>query len=107
MDDAIQVEILRPLHNLLQKGGRLLFGQLPPLLQKVQEIVVAELRDDVHVVGGLVDVVQLHDVAVLHLLHDLDLRVQVLQVEAVGEEALVDHLHGHRLAALEHLPPVD
>ena len=50
---------------------------------------------------------ELHDIAVLHLLHDLDLGVQVLEVEAAREEALVDHLHRHCLPALDHLPPVD
>ena len=107
MHYAIQVEILRALHNLLQQIDGLLLGQFPPLLQKVEHIIVAELSDDIHVVGGLVDVVELHDIAVLHLLHDLDLGVQVLEVEAAREEALVDHLHRHWLPALDHLPPVD
>ncbi len=50
---------------------------------------------------------QLHYIAVLHLLHDLNFGVQVLQVEAACEEALIDHLHSYWLPSLDHLPSVD
>ena len=41
---------------------------------------------------GVVDVQQPLDVIVLHLLHDFDLAVDVLEVVLIGEDTLVDDL---------------
>lgn len=49
----------------------------------VEVAIFAELSDDVHVVGGLVDVVQFHNVLMAHHFHDVDLRLDVLEVVGV------------------------
>ena len=77
MDNILVMQVLDPIHNLLQIIGSLRLTHLPLLLQQSVEIPIAQLRDDVHIVVGLVYVIELDDVFVGYLLHYVDLGVQV------------------------------
>lgn len=86
VDDALGVEVLGSFHELLEVLLGLALGQLLLLLEVVIEVaLLAKLGDDVHVVGGLVDVVQFDYVFVGDLLHDVDFRLDVLQVVGIHE----------------------
>ena len=97
VDDILVVEVLDPLHNLLQVADSLPLAHLPLHLQIVAEIMVAHLRDNVHIVAGLIDVMQFDNVFMTDLLHNIDLGMQIFKVEGIGEDPLVDHLHSNRL----------
>lgn len=98
MDDAVGLQVLGALHDLLQQLLGLQLGQLATLHEEVVEItVLAELSDDIHVVGGLVDIVQLDNVVVTDHLHDVDFGLDVLEVVGVQEQLLIDHLHCYTL----------
>lgn len=73
-----------------------------PFLEEVGEVsAFAVLRHDVHIVRSLVDVQQPDDIVVLHLLHDVDLQVDVLEVVGVREDLLIDDLDGDQLASAD------
>ena len=75
---VLAVHVLEALDDVLQKGEGLgLLQLLLPLEVVAQIAALAELSHDVHVVAGLVDVQQPHDVLLLQLLHYLDLVVDV------------------------------
>lgn len=94
MHDIHLIHILKPSHDILQESQCLCLWQLLSLLEVVPEVAfLAKFSDDVHVVAGLVDIQQPYDVLVLHLLHDLDLAVDVLEIVLIGEDTLVDHLY--------------
>lgn len=94
MHDIHLIHILKTSHDILQECQGLCFWQLLSLLEVVPEVALfAKFSDYVHVVAGLVDIQQPHDVFVFHLLHDLDLAVDVLEVVLIGEDTLVNHLY--------------
>lgn len=94
MHDIHLIHILKTSHDIFQECQGFCFWQLLSLLEVVPEVAFfAKFSDDVHVVAGLVDIQQPYDVLVLHLLHDLDLTVDVLEVVLIGEDSLVDHLY--------------
>lgn len=96
MHDILAAHILKPPHNVLEESQGLLFGQFLLLLEVVPQIsLLAKLCDYVHVVAGLVDIEQLHDIFMLHLLHDFDFAVDVAEVVLIGEDALINHLDCH------------
>jgi hypothetical protein len=71
-------QILKPLHNIPQHFYCLdLSYPLPPLQQASQIALLTVLRHDVHVVRGLVDVVEGDDVLVVEFFHDVNLKVEV------------------------------
>jgi hypothetical protein len=107
VNDAIIVEVLDALHDLLQEVNGFILTEPPLLLEVVVEIIVAELGNDVHVVIGLEDIVEVDNVLMTHLLHDLDLGVEVLEVEVTGEDALIDNFHSHWFSRLDDLAAVD
>lgn len=68
------MQVLGAIHDVLQEALGLSLWYLLPSLEKFEEIaVLTELSDDVHVIGGLVDIVESDDVVVADLLHDVDL----------------------------------
>ena len=103
MDDAIHVKVLDSFHDLLKVVLGFFFLNLPLLLKERVEIsIFTELSNDVHVVGGLVDVIKLDDIGVVHFLHDFDFGLDVLDVVAVGEKALIDDFNCHFLPGLDY-----
>lgn len=80
------MEIPEAISDIFEKPNCLLFWYFLATLDKTHEITLfAELCDDIHVIGGLVDIKQLNNVLVLDLLHDLDLGLDVLQIVIVRE----------------------
>lgn len=92
MHDVELVEVLEAPHDVFEEGEGLIFRQPFPALEISPEVsFLAELSHDVHIVAGLVDVEQPHDVLMLQLLHYFDLAVNVLEVVVIGEDSFVDH----------------
>jgi hypothetical protein len=73
----------------------------------VVEVVIAYLSDDIHVVIGLKDVVEVDYILMANFLHDFYLRVEVFQIEIASEYSLVYDFDCNWLARLDHFPPVD
>ena len=97
MGDPMSRQIFEAIRDILEKPDRLLLIDLLPILEEVHEItLLTELRDDIHVIRGLVDVEQFDDVPVLHLLHYLDLTLNVLEVVVISEDLLIDDFDCHR-----------
>ena len=69
VDDILVVEILDPLHNLLQVAYSLPLTHLPLHLQIVTQIMIAHLCYYVHIVAGLVHIMQFDNVPMTNLLH--------------------------------------
>lgn len=92
MHDIELVEVLESPHDVLQEGQSLILWQSFPAFEISSKVsLFAELSHYVHVVAGLVDVEQLHDVLMLKFLHYLDLAVDILEVVVVGEDSFVYH----------------
>jgi hypothetical protein len=65
-------------------------------LQEAKEIpILAELSDDIHVVGCLVYVVEFDDVFMAYFFHDIYFGLNVLDIVGVGKDFLVDDFDGH------------
>lgn len=62
---------------------------------------MTQLCDNVHIVGGLVDVIQLDNVLVTDFFHDVDLGLDVLHVVGVGKYPLVDYFDCHLFVGLD------
>ena len=74
MNNAALVQVLCPVHDVPEVVFGLPLGDPLLLVQQFEEIsVLAKFCNNVHVVGGLVDVEELYDVLVGHFLHDIDL----------------------------------
>ena len=71
MYNIIDIEILEAFHNLFQKDDSLVFLQFPLFLKIVIEIIVAYLRDNVHIIVRLEDIKQIDNVSMIDLLHDV------------------------------------
>lgn len=71
MDDALPDEGQKPIHYLLQYIHSLLLGGMRGHSEVLLQVGVAELLDDVIIVGALHDIVHCHDVLGLDLLQDL------------------------------------
>ena len=107
VDDILVIEILDPLQNLLQVAYSLTLAHLPLHLQIVAEIMVAHLSYNVHIVASLINVMQLDNVLMTNFLHYIYLRMQIFDVERIGEDPLVDHLHRNWLTCRDCLAFVD
>mgnify|MGYP000851726360 CR=1 FL=1 len=77
------------------------------LLEIGVEVEIAKLGDDVHVVGGLEDIEEFDYIFVADSLHDIDFRVQVFEVEIVGEDSLVDHFYCNRFSCFYDFAAID
>lgn len=77
MYDVIGTEILDSTQDLLEEVHSLRLAQLPFFLEIMIEIIITELGNDVHVVIGLEDIMQPHNILMADLLHYLDLGMQV------------------------------
>lgn len=101
MNDAILVQILGPVHYILQILLGLLLGYSLPLLQQFEEIsILAKLGHNVHIIGSLIYVIQFDNILMANLLHDVDLRLDILDVVCIGEYLFVDDLDRHRLGGV-------
>lgn len=79
MDDGVLVQVLVPSDELLDDDNCLGLGQFFPLLQHIlKRALVAQLLEEVDVVGGFLDIVEFYDVVILDGLHDLDLILERL-----------------------------
>lgn len=84
MDDALLDQCHKPIHDLLQHFHRLLLVDEGGHLHVLLEVAVAELLDDVVIIGALHDLVNSHYVFGLDLLEDLDLLEQRMLEVLVG-----------------------
>jgi hypothetical protein len=96
--DAQAVQIPEAIGDVLEQPDSLLFGDLLPPPQKAHKVAFfAKLSDDIHVIGGLVDIEELDNIPVFDFLHYLYFGLDVLEVVVIGENLLIDDLDGHRL----------
>lgn len=80
MHDLMLVEGFEGVEDLKEKLDGLLLGEGFVLLEILGEVaLVAVLENEVEIVGGLLDVIELDDVFVIAGLEDLDLVLQELQ----------------------------
>jgi hypothetical protein len=87
--------------DLANDGQSFFFRQLFPLLEEVLEVaLVAELSDDVAIVGSAEDIVALEDVGVVELLECVYLALQHLFLGLALDGPDVDHFHCHLLFGL-------
>jgi hypothetical protein len=101
VEKPIFCDINIPHEELPDDGERVLLCKLFPLLEEVFEIsLVAELSDDVAVVGSAEDVVALEDVGVVQLLQRLDFALQHALLGLALDGPDVDDLHRHSLLGL-------
>jgi hypothetical protein len=86
MDNPVGVQVLDTLHDLLEVLFGLLLIDFSPAGKKVVKVsIFAQLRYDVHVVHGLVDVVETDNVWMRDLLHDFYFGLDIFDIVAVGE----------------------
>lgn len=93
MDDALFDQRNEAIHDLPQHFHRLLLVDEGGHLHVLLEIAVAELLDDVVIIGALHHLVNGHDVFGLDLLEDLDLLKQrmlevLVRVDCIRREVL-------------------
>ncbi len=73
MDDSIHMKVLDSLHDLFKVVFGLCLIDFFFLLEEVVEVsILAKFGNDVHIVGGLVDVIKLDDVSVVNFFHDFN-----------------------------------
>ena len=108
MDDSIHVEVFDAFHYLFEKTFGLFLLNFAFLLQKVVKVTIfAEFGNDVHVVGGLVDIKEFDDVSVVYLFHDFYFRLNIFDVVAVGEESFVDDFDCNFFSGLDDFSHID
>lgn len=79
MDHAMRMQVLECTHYLERVALNLQLVQaLPPLEQVVERLVLANLEQDVDILGVLKEVLELADLGVLQTSVDFDLRHQLL-----------------------------
>ena len=57
--------------------------------------ILTELCNDVHIIGGLVDIMQLDNILMEDHLHDVNLWLDILEIVRIYEEFLIDHFDRH------------
>jgi hypothetical protein len=77
MYNSFTIQVLDAIHDLLQIFERLLRRQLSFLQQVVMKIKIAQLSNNIHVVAGLIHVMQFDDIIVEHLLHYVNFRLNI------------------------------
>ena len=98
------VEIFDSFHNIFEVSTGLGFGDASTYSEIVKKVAsITELSDDIHVIGGLIDVEESDDVLMVDLFHDLDFGLDVLQVVGIQKQFLIDYLHRHFLPGLDYL----
>ena len=96
MDDAIGVEVLGSFHDLFEVLFGLVFGEFMFFFKVVVEIpIFAEFSNNIHVIGGLVDVVEFNDVVVVDHFHDINLGLNIFEVVGIEEDFLINDFDGH------------
>lgn len=96
MQEPILRNVDIPSDELPDDGQCVLLCQLLALLEEVLEVaLVAELGDDVAIIGGAEDVVALEDVGVAEFLERLDLALEHLLLGLALDGADVDDLDGY------------
>lgn len=71
MNDVVIVEVFNSLHNLFEKVNCFVFVELSFFLEVMIQVVITYLGNDVHVVVGLKDVIEMHNILMTYLLHYL------------------------------------
>lgn len=105
MHDLMLVECFEGIEDLEEKLDGFFLGESFILLEILGEVaLVAVLKNEVEIVGGLLDVVELDDVSVIAGLEDLDLVLEELQKLALILHALP--LMFSRLIALIAISPL-
>ena len=66
---------------MLQEFDGLFFRHFTLRLEVAVEIVIAQLCDNVHIIGGLEDIMQFDDVLMTDLLHDFDFTMKIFEIE--------------------------
>lgn len=112
VDHRVLMKVFVTADELLNDNDGFGLGQLFALLEYVLETaLIAQLLEEIDVVGALLHVVQFHDIIILDGLHDLDLVLQRL-VELLGvfldvgcrDSLDCDEVAGADIGALIHLP---
>mmetsp|Transcript_43174 Transcript_43174/g.109040 ORF Transcript_43174/g.109040 Transcript_43174/m.109040 type:complete len:322 (+) Transcript_43174:145-1110(+) len=98
---AVGVQVLQPQYNLSAVEARARLAELLVLLEMVEQLAaVHKVHDEEELVGCLEGVVEVHQEGVHQLLQDVALRLGVLQLVALDDGLLVEHLHGVDLAGV-------
>ena len=87
MDDFVSIEILEPVDDVFQNPDSFALGDaFLPFDEGAEIAAFAVLGDDVHVIIGLVHIMELDEIFVgLELFHDLDFGLNAFDVVGVDE----------------------
>jgi hypothetical protein len=108
MNDSILMEVLNTFHDLFKVFFRLLFIDfLFFLKERIKVTIFTQFSNDVHIVGGLVDIKEFNNVGMINFFHDLDFGLDVFDVVRVGKEAFINDFDSNILASLNDAAFVD
>ncbi len=97
MSDLVGHQVFKPSEHIPQKLCSLtLCSSLLPF-EPLTQILIAILCYNVHIMCCLVYVQQLQDIGVAQFLHDVNLRLNVLDIVLSAEGEFVDDFNGHLL----------
>lgn len=101
MNNSTFVKVFCSFHEVSQVLFSLNLRNFSFFVEKFEKItILAKFSDNIHIISGLVDIIETNNVLVRYFFHNLDLRLNVLDIVCIGEYLLVDHFHSHRESCL-------
>ena len=80
VDDAMRMQIVKGVHQLLGDLAYLVLWEVPVVLQNLEELALSELRDHAELMRRLERVQQQNDVLVVEALQNVDLLPKIVQL---------------------------
>ena len=80
MDNAMRMQIVESVHQLLSYFAHFVLGQVPVVLQDLEQLALRELGDHAKLVGGLERVQEQDDVLVVQAFQNVNFLPQIIQL---------------------------
>ena len=80
MDDAVRVQIVKRVHQLLGYLAHFIFWKIPVILEDLEQLTLGELGDHAKLVRRLKRVQKQNDVLVVETLQNVDFLPQIVQL---------------------------
>ena len=80
MDDAVRMQIVESVHQLLSYFAHFVLRQVPVILQDLEQLALRELSDHAKLMGGLERVQEQDDVLVVKAFQNVDFLSQIIEL---------------------------
>ena len=80
MDDAVRMEIVEGVHQLLSYFAHLVLRQIPVVLQDLEQLALCKLGDHAKLMRGLERVQEQDDVLVVKAFQNIDFLSQIVEL---------------------------